>query len=66
MTRICLYELLTVLIHMDNKMINEAISEREQLLESIITDCERFDSTSTILVVLNKLIRNIVKQWSAP
>jgi hypothetical protein len=52
MIRIKLYELLSVLIRLDHKLINTALSEQEQLVECLVNDFDRFECNSNILGIL--------------
>ena len=60
MTRVKIYELLSILVSLDNEQIHSEIAEQTNLLQCILTDIEKFDSNSTILSVLFNLVTKLV------
>ena len=56
MTRIKVYELLSVLVSLDNVAIYSEITQQTSLLQCVLNDIERFDNNSNMLKVLFEII----------
>ena len=54
LNRVKLYELLHVMVLLDNPIINEGLAQRG-FAEQIMEDYERFDRNSSMLIALNKV-----------
>ena len=65
-TRVIIYELLTTLLRLDDKIIDEEILESQDLLHCIVADIQKFDSNSNVLKVLFGLIYHITFQTVEP
>lgn len=63
--RIKLYELLTVLVELDDDMINDALTQTG-LLALAIADFEKFDTNSNMLLVLAKLFTRVTCSVNCP
>jgi hypothetical protein len=59
--RVKLYELLSILIRLDYKEINEALAKQEILLACIINDFDRFDNNSNVLSILVEIVEDITQ-----
>lgn len=55
LNRVKLYELLQVMVLLDNQIINEGLAQRG-FAEQIMEDYEKFDNNSNMLIALNKVI----------
>ena len=66
MTRVKIYELLSILVSLDNVQIHSEIAEQTNLLQCILSDIEKFDSNSTVLSVLFNLVTKLVIQSTLP
>ena len=66
-TRIKIYELLSMILRLQNKDIDREIATNQKvILQYLINDIERFDTNSNVLSVLFHLIEVISTQSAEP
>ena len=66
-TRIKIYELLAMMLRLQNRDINLEIARNQKvILQYLVSDIERFDSNSNVLSVLFNLVEVITTQGAEP
>lgn len=66
-TRIKIYELLAMMLRLQNRDINLEIARNQKvILQYLVNDIERFDSNSNVLSVLFNLVEVITTQGAEP
>jgi hypothetical protein len=57
--RIRLYQLIATFIELDDEVISTAFSELPNLIQYIIQDYNRYERNSTMLLMLNRVLKAI-------